>query len=99
MRKVKLYPERMRCRRCRNFIVWLCVERLYCSYRCAGLPRPEEIRPYPREHVLRNGEEKSPFDWPDDPRLLKALAEDRDPTARSYQCRHCRMWHIGHRRF
>lgn len=93
---MKLYPERMRCRRCRRYFAWLVVDRLYDTYECAGRPHPYFTRPWSREHVTRQGEEKRAFFWPEDPEIAKVLAGDR--TLGVYQCSQCGNWHVGHKK-
>lgn len=42
---VALWPQRVRCYRCRSYYDFIVVDRLYCSWECAGRdPDPERTR-------------------------------------------------------
>lgn len=93
-----LYPDRKRCRTCRQYFGFLVVDGLYDSYECAGRPRPEDTPPdlWPREHyVPRPGGERRPKAVFLTEKAAQRAAERHGKEA--YRCSFCRDWHIGSR--
>lgn len=97
-----LYPDRKRCRKCRSYFGFLIVDRLYCSYACAGVPAPPLWDPnnpliYPRKcrtaipPYTDTWKPKQRFDTPEE--AEKALLQA--PGKEVYHCDFCRHWHIG----
>lgn len=90
-----VWPQRQRCRKCRNYFGWTIVDGLFCSYECAGLPEPSrDPADWPRQHTVRyQGRAKRVFwvesearDW-----LRDNNVKDKEP----YRCDFCRQWHVG----
>jgi hypothetical protein len=95
-----LYPDRKRCRTCRNYFDFTVILRLYCSYECAGLPeRPSDPADLPRQYrVLRDGvwTHKSVFRTPEDAEMEAVMQ-----GIYSYACEPpvgCGMWHLSKHR-
>lgn len=95
-----IFPERKRCRACRNYFGFLVVDGMYDSYACAGRPDPEDAPPesWPREHrttrVRWNGERiivaKRDFQtWKSAKRWAKVHGKQ------AYRCGFCNGLHIG----
>lgn len=89
-----VWPDRVRCRRCRRFLDATVLLGMFCSYDCADLPEPLPLAEAPRQCVFgprakrrykaryRSAEE--------------ALAHCRDPKMSVYLCGNCYQWHMGH---
>jgi hypothetical protein len=108
-RRVRLYPVRVRCYACRRFFGFEVVDRLYCSWACAGRPEPEfPLWPtgpagpkVPRECKLGlTGRRSSTFK-----RRFRSLqaalaAAEASPVSGLdvYPCSYCGFFHVGHPR-
>lgn len=92
-----LYPERTRCKRCRSGLDDLVVLRMFCSYKCAGLPAPDKnpsTAPRVCKRAARSDEKgewafKQKFTHPQD-----AARFLREGTT-LYRCSNCFFLHIG----
>lgn len=105
--RVKRWPDRVRCYECRNFLTFIVVDRLYCSWHCAGrAPEPPPTDPLnpqgaptadvPRQCTLAKRKRYK--------RRYATLGEARraakvtmEPGIVAYACDHCGFFHIGHR--
>jgi len=93
-----LYPKRTRCKKCRKLLENTpVVDGLYCSYRCAQVPRPsEKVADAPRwckREVAGKWDFKKRFKWEGEvPEKLR-----NDPATNIYRCDYCRNLHVGHR--
>lgn len=87
-----LFPDRRRCLACRRYLAVLVLRRLYCSYECAGMTPPSpEVGTWPRDCRTRANEPKVRYLYPGE--------VDAEPGVMNvYECDHCGMFHIGHRR-
>ena len=93
-----VWPQRQRCKRCRNYWPEPIILGLYCSYLCAAItPPPERPEDAPRECRYR-----TPDGWAWKRRYATAdevPARNRNEQgAEIYQCSCCHLWHLGHRR-
>lgn len=94
-----LYPWRQRCLTCRSYFGFLVVDRLYCSYACAGITEPDtsDLRKVPRcckVHVHGFGWRlKVRWNCPEE--IPAHLTQRRDENA--YHCTYCRGFHTGRR--
>lgn len=50
--RLRLYPNRKRCLACRSYFGFIVVDGLFCSYRCAGIPKPNGKTPYRCSYCL-----------------------------------------------
>lgn len=94
---VALAPDRTRCRACRKGFGDLVVLRMYCSYRCAGLPAPDpdpETAPRVCKRAARSDE---PGRWVFKQRFDTAAEAARflKPGLVLYRCRSCWACHLG----
>lgn len=95
--KTALAPERTRCKECRAALGDLVVLRLYCSYRCAGLPKPvSNVNSAPRE-CRRAARSDERGDWVFKQQFDTADAAQRylKPGTTVYRCSNCFFLHIG----
>lgn len=97
-----LFPQRQRCVVCRHKLgagvsdpVY---DGLYCSPRCAGVPRPAAVpQDAPREcKTQRENQWVFKRRYRCEQEIPKLLRED--PSTSWYWCTHCRHLHIGHSR-
>jgi hypothetical protein len=94
---VALTPERTRCKTCRSGLADLAVLRMFCSYRCAGLPTPgHRVADAPRV-CKRAARSNEPGEW-----AFKQRFETAEQAARFikdgttlYRCSNCFFLHIG----
>lgn len=99
-----LYPERKRCRKCRSYFGFEIIERLYCSYECAGKPRPDRSDPSsaPRECALpayKGGGFKRSYELLEEAEEVAARSREQGrPLSEAYQCSYCLYFHVGNRR-
>ena len=94
---VALAPVRTRCRACRTLMADLVVLRMYCSYRCAGLPEPViDVAAAPRQ-CKRAARSDEHGEWA--PKNKYETVEQATPYVRGgtqvYRCANCFFLHIG----
>ncbi len=101
--RVRRWPDRVRCYKCRNFFDFIVVDRLYCSYACAGreAPHPEpRSLGKPGDHVPRQCKLQGGKRFKRRYRSLEiardAMALREEPGLNCYYCNYCNYWHIGH---
>lgn len=103
--KVRRWPDRMRCYECRSYLSFLVVDRLYCSWHCAGRPPdPEDplfpqSRPgpdVPRQCTLA-GRRRYKRRYPSLGDARRAANASLEPGIMAYECSYCGFFHIGHR--
>jgi hypothetical protein len=82
-----MWPERKRCKACRQFFGAEVIKGEFCSYKCAGKPEPSGSPP--RKHTLANGIPKRYFY--SEQQAAGFAREDQDV----YLCDFCWHWHIG----
>jgi hypothetical protein len=95
--KTALAPERTRCKKCRSAFGDLIVLRMFCSYRCAGLPAPtRDVTKAPRE-CRRAARSDERGEWAFKQKFETAQAAQRylKPGTNLYRCSHCFFLHIG----
>jgi hypothetical protein len=95
--KTALFPERTRCKACRSAFGGLVVLRMFCSYKCAGLPQPDlNLATAPR-YCKRAARSDERGEWAFKQRF--AVAEDAErflrPGTTLYRCANCFALHIG----
>lgn len=102
-----IYPRRKRCRACRAYFGFLVVDGMYCSYACAGRPKPDEStrNDWPRQHYKlarpRYGSlEFGKVSWikvekKAFPNQRIADLEAKRCGKQAYRCSYCNRWHIG----
>jgi hypothetical protein len=101
--RVKRWPERSRCYKCRCCFGFIVVDKLYCGYKCAGreAPIPEPTprgRPgahVPRQCKLRGGKrfKRRYFTLG---QAQEAARERNEPGLNAYYCDYCNYFHMGH---
>lgn len=101
--RVRRWPDRVRCYKCRCFFDFRVVDRLYCSYSCAGRdapvpdPTPQER---PGEHVPRMCKLKGGKKFKRRYRSLEAaqvrILDSDEPDLNCYYCDYCNYYHLGH---
>lgn len=94
---VALAPERTRCKACRGALKDLVVLRLFCSYKCAGLPKPDtNLSTAPRvcKRAARSDERG---EWAFKQKFETETAAQRylKPGTTLYRCANCFFLHIG----
>lgn len=103
--RVKRWPDRSRCYKCRCYLGFIVVDRLYCGYECAGreppVPDPTpKSRPgahVPRQCTLRGGK-KFKRRYFTLGRAQEAARERSEPGLNAYYCDYCNYFHMGHER-
>lgn len=95
--KTALAPERTRCKTCRSGFGDLIVLRMFCSYRCAGLPEPDTNPATAPRVCKRAARTDEPGEW-----VLKQKFATEDAAARylkpgmaCYRCSNCFALHLG----
>lgn len=96
-----LYPWRRRCYACRSYFGFLVVDRLYCSYECAGLPAPDytNMKLVPRcckVKVRGQWVRKRRWTCPEEAPAHLTRRRDRTREENLYHCTYCRGYHVGH---
>lgn len=101
--RVRRWPDRVRCYKCRSYFAFSVVDRLYCSYTCAGREAPlPEPTPHgrPGEHVPRQCKLKGGKKFKRRYRSLEAVQEialnSEEPGLNGYYCDYCNYFHLGH---
>jgi hypothetical protein len=95
--KTTLAPVRTRCKECRGSLGDLVVLRMFCSYRCAGLPKPDgKAATAPRE-CKRAGRTDERTPWVFKQKFDTAEAAERylKPGMTVYRCSNCFFLHLG----
>ena len=95
--KTALTPQRTRCKECKRALGDLVVLQMFCSYRCAALPRPEtNVSTAPRE-CKRVARDDEPGNWVFKQKFDAAAAAERfvKPGTAVYRCSNCFFLHIG----
>jgi hypothetical protein len=96
--KWHLYPDRQRCLACRRFFGFTVIDRLYCSYLCAGVKPPgDDPNEAPRKCVTGSiGSRRFKVRY----QYLKQVPsfQLRKKNTDAYYCDYCHHYHIGHRR-
>lgn len=101
--RVKRWPDRSRCYKCRCYLSFVVVDRLYCSYECAGReppisdPTPSRSpgRHVPRQCKLKNGR-KFKRRYFTLGRAQEAARQQNEPGLTAYLCEYCNYFHMGH---
>lgn len=94
---ITLAPERTRCRACRGGLGDLAILRMYCSYKCAGLPKPDgspNTAPRVCKRAARSDERG---EWAFKQKFETEQAAQRylKPGTTVYRCANCFFLHIG----
>lgn len=95
---IKIFPERVRCGKCRKSFGTIVVDGVYCSYACASVSPPKKnINDAPRECKRQVGEK---WDFKKRYRSESEVPQKLrdDPGTNIYRCGHCRHLHVGHSR-
>lgn len=95
-----LYPERQRCRGCREKFKFIVIDRQYCSYECAQVD-PPDVNEHPRSCWTDRGDPKYCYFTPDQAdRAARQFNDERNPHDRlhAYYCDRHHMWHVGYPR-
>lgn len=96
--KIKVYPERKRCRKCGKALKNIVLDGIYCSYDCGQLPAPiEDIDKAPRQCKM---ERDRVWMWKQRYRSIEEVPDrfKEDAATNIYRCNNCRFLHIGHSR-
>lgn len=91
-----LWPTRQRCRKCRNYFgFFLVVDRMYCSYECAGRPDPREgLDPKDAPRCCRVWVQ-GVWEWKRTYWTMgDAIARGPKNTV-TYRCGFCDNWHLA----
>ena len=95
---VKLYPERIRCAKCRKSLGTdgVVVDGIYCSYICAGIRAPSrKVDDAPRScKRLVNGTWGYKHRYTHEGEVPSKLR--LDPNTNIYRCDYCHHLHVGH---
>lgn len=94
----RLFPQRQRCKTCRQGLKSVVLDGQYCSYQCAGAPEPfADIAKAPRGCKL---ERSGSWSWKQKYRYEGEVPQRLrdDPATNVYVCEHCRFLHVGHSR-
>lgn len=101
--RVKRWPDRSRCYKCRCYLGFVVVDRLYCGYKCAGreFPAPEPtIRRRPGKHVPRQckllGGRRFKRRYFTKEMAEEAMVTRGEPGLSVYLCDYCNYFHMGH---
>jgi len=88
-----VWPQRQRCRKCRNYFGFIVIDQLFCSYECAGVAEPSRNPDeWPRQHTVF-GQQKRAFFSEDEAVTFLRKGNIRDKQA--YYCDFCHTWHVG----
>lgn len=101
--RVKRWPDRSRCYKCRCYLSFIVVDKLFCSYACAGreYPAPEpDSRRRPGEHVPRQcklkGGKRFKRRYFTQEMAREAMLTRGEPGLIVYHCDYCNYFHMGH---
>lgn len=104
-KRVKRWPDRSRCYKCRCYFDFIVVDRLYCGYECAGREPPfsePTVRGRPGRHVPRQCTivrgKKFKRRYFTLGRAQEAIRESNEPGLNAYYCDYCNYFHMGHTR-
>lgn len=95
--KTALAPVRTRCKECRGGLGDLVVLRLFCSYKCAGLPRPDAVVVSAPRECKRAARSDERGEWVFKQKFDTAESAQRyvKPGTTVYRCANCFFLHIG----
>lgn len=94
----KLFPERIRCKKCSKKLEKIVLAGMYCSYKCGGFAEPfKNPSDSPRQCRL---ERDGKWIWKQKFRAEYEVSEKlrNDPATNIYRCSHCQFLHVGHDR-
>lgn len=95
--KTTLFPTRKRCKACQSGFGDIVILRMFCSYKCAGLPTPDKNANTAPRVCKRAARSDERGEWAFKQRFTDAADAQRylRPGTTLYRCSNCFFLHIG----